>query len=179
MMKRRNLGPFYSHWCVLLEFHLKRKRLTGQAFADRVRKSQQVVHAYQTGKTRPPLDLVRDWAEALGMTPPEREQFVTAAYEAWTPGPIWAKLVELESRATGAAAHVREGTELANLRGAVDEILATLRDVETVFYVQRVPGGLEEIRRKREEIGTAIRSILERHSKPPPRPTTSGGAGSS
>jgi transcriptional regulator with XRE-family HTH domain len=173
---KRNLGPFHSHWCALLEFHLKRKRLTGQAFALLIGKSQQVVHTYQTGKSRPPLDLVREWAERLGMTPHERDQFVTAAYEAWTPAPVWAKLVELEARALGAASHVRENGAVGELRKAVDDMMGVMRDVESLFYARNVPGGVEALRSKREEIGQAIRRLIERHMRPPPRPppTTAG-----
>ncbi len=168
---KRNLGPFYSHWCALLDFHLKRKRLTGQAFARLVRKSQQVIHGYQTGKSRPPLDVVRSWAAALGLSPHEREQFVTAAYEAWTPAPIWAKLLELEQRAYGAAGKVTEPGEVGILRAAVDEMAAVLREVETLFYTRSVPGGVDEIRRKRTEVGLAIRKLLEANTKAPSRKT--------
>lgn len=173
-MKGRR-GAFYSHWCVLLEFHMRRKRLTGQAFAAIVGKAQPVFHAYYAGKTRPPLDLLNSWAEKLGLTPTERDQFVTAAYEAWTPGPIWARLVELEARAFGAASHVRDNGGVGELRRAVDEMMGALRDIEALFYSRNVPGGVEGIREKREEIGQQIRRLLEKHMRPPPRdppPTT-------
>ena len=168
-MRRGTRGPYYSHWCVLLEFHLKRKRLTGQAFARLVGRSQQVVHSYQTGKTKPPLELLREWTGKLAMTPMEREQFITAGYEAWTPGVVWAKLLELEAKAMASAEHVQDPGEVGQLRKTIEALLVVLREVEAIFYARSVPGGVEEIHRRRSEIGLAIREAIERHSRPPPR----------
>lgn len=168
---------FFSHWCNLFEFHLKRRQLNATRFALLVGSSQQAVHGYLVGKSKPPLCLVDTWAAKLGLKGPERQQFVTAAYEAHTPGPIWNRLLELEAEARGLPAPSE------SIAGAVDALLESvavvaklvdiLRDVEALFYARTVP--LHLVPSKRVQVGSVIREAIVRHGKPPPSPGTSPG----
>lgn len=92
-MTRRN--RFEGQWCALMWFHIKRLQLNASAFAARVGISQQAMHAYISGKVRPPVDDLPKWAEALGLTALERDQMTEAAYESHTPALIWERLLDL------------------------------------------------------------------------------------
>lgn len=163
MTRHGRKHAFHSHWCVLLEFHLKRLRLSASAFATRVGRSQQIVNAYLVGRAKPPLDQMEIWAAMLSLRGAEREQFVLAAYEAWTPERIWRRLLELEARKEPAIPRPAS----PDLEWAViADLVALLKDVEALFYTRTVPH--EKIPALRVRVGAAIRTALERHDRPPP-----------
>lgn len=163
--KRRNTGPWYSHWCVLLDFHLKRKRLTGQGFAHMVGVSQQMVHAYATGKTRPPLDLVPHWSVKLSLNAAEQHQFMEAAYEAHTPEPIWARLIALENGSVPTKSAERVQRECDRCHAELADCVGILRDVEDLFYARVIP--FERMRSQRELVGVAVRQAIQRYARAP------------
>jgi transcriptional regulator with XRE-family HTH domain len=164
--RRRNTGQWYSHWCVLLDFHLQRKRMSGQRFAHLVGISQQMVHSYATGKTRPPLDLVPQWANKLELNRGEASQFLEAAFEAHTPEPIWARLVALESGSMPPAQTDAAAKRRSDLcQAALADTVGILKEVEEMFYLRLVP--FEMLRQKRETLGVAVRAAIERYSRAP------------
>jgi transcriptional regulator with XRE-family HTH domain len=163
----RREHAFYSGWCRLFDFHLKRLGLSASAFAERANRSQQAIHSYLSGRARPPLDQVPIWAAMLGLQGAERERFVSAAAEAHVPQLIWRRLQELERAAKAAGpppppSEIQDRLTLAE--GAIAELVELLRELEALFYTRTVP--VDRIRPVRELLGVGIRRAIERHARP-------------
>ncbi len=162
----RRQHAFFSHWCVLLEFHLRRKRLSASALAQRLGRSQQAISGYLVGRAKPPLDDMGTWADALGLADPERQQFLDAAYEAYTPTRVWARVVELSAaHAARPLPEAKVAADLDRCREVVAELVSVLVDVERVWFTRDVPVG--DIPKVRAKIGVLTRRAIERYSKGP------------
>ncbi len=162
----RRHHAFYSHWCVLFQFYLDRRRIPLTAFADKVGLSQQAIHAHVTGKARPPLDKVESWGPALGMTKAELEQFVMAAYEAHTPERVWARILELETRKDPPQPIPPD--ECAKTIAA---LVKTLKEAEAVFVRRSTltEGSGGNLVAERTKVSRAMREAIERYDQPPSR----------
>lgn len=160
----RRYHAFHSHWCVLFEFHLKRKRLTTVSFANKVGRSQQSVHDYLVGKVRPPPDLMTTFADGLGLRGHEHDQFIQSAWEAWTPPVVWKRLAALEAKSYETREPTSVEQDLALCRSVVRNLIDILLDVESLFYTRSVP--LHKIKEKRDELGTSVRRAIERYAAP-------------
>lgn len=160
----RRHHAWHSHWCVLFEFHLKRKRLTATAFAALAKRSQQSVHDYLVGKVRPPPDLMPVFADALGLRGTERDQFILSAWEAWTPEPVWKRLAAIEHKTMEPREPSKTEQELSICTSVVANLVAILQDVEALFYTRTVP--VHKLRERREEIGLRLRGAIERYARP-------------
>lgn len=166
---KRVTHGFHSHWCVLLEYHLKRRRLNVSNFAASVGRSQQVVHTYISGRARPPLELVAEWAAVLRLTPAEQTQFVQAAFEVHTPEVIWRRLMELEHGAERRAlsnASQEILAELAARQKAVAELVSILQDLEALFLLRTVHHS--KFAAEKHRLTHLVRVAIEKHAKPPP-----------
>jgi hypothetical protein len=170
-----NRGPemrrehaFFSEWCRLFEFHLKRLRWSASAFAVKANRSQQAIHSYLVGRAKPPLDQVPLWAAMLGLRGLERDRFISAAQEAHTPPAVWRRLLELEAAAQSMTRLPPSeiADQLTLCRGAVAELTRLLAEIEDLFYARKIPG--DRIRAVRETLGVAIRRAIERYSLSPP-----------
>jgi hypothetical protein len=164
----RREQAFYSEWCRLFEFHLKRLRWSASAFAVKANRSQQAIHSYLCGRARPPLDQVPLWAAMLGLRGEERDRFISAAQEAHTPPAVWKRLLELEAGAKSLAA--LPPSELADqlilARGIIAELVRLLQEIEDLFYLRKIPP--DRIRAVRDTLGVAIRRAVERYAITPP-----------
>ncbi len=164
----RREHAFYSRWCQLFDFHLRRLGWSASAFAVKASRSQQAIHAYLCGRARPPLKLVPIWAAMLGLRGNERERFVSAAQEAHVPPEVWTRLRELE-RAVGVVAAPATDRELRDrltlAEGVVAELVAILVEVEALFYTRTIP--VDRIRPVRDFLGTAVRAAIVRYARPP------------
>jgi hypothetical protein len=163
----RREHAFYSRWCQLFDFHLKRLGWSAVGFAEKANRSQQAIHAYLCGRARPPLNQVPIWAAMLGLRGEERDRFIYAAQEAHVPELVWKRLQELERLARQAAVAVSDRELLDRLtlaEGAIAELVELLRELEALFYTRTIP--VDRIRAVRDVLGTAIRRAIERHAKP-------------
>ncbi len=160
----RREHAFFSKWCTLFEFHLKRLRWSASDFATRANRSQQAIHSYLCGRARPPLDQVPIWAAMLGLRGEERDRFVSSAAEAHVPPPVWRRLQDLE-RATraGPGEPTAMETRIVLAEGAIQELVGILRDIEGLFYMRDVP--VDRIAAVRSHLGTAIRRAIERYAR--------------
>ncbi len=165
VMRREH--AFYSHWCGLLDFHLKRLGWTASGFAVKVGRSQQGIHAYLSGRARPPLKQVPVWAAMLGLKGSERDRFIEAAQEAHVPAVVWARLQALER----GVAPVSESTDpaqrdrLASAERGLAEVVELLTTAEALFYTRTVP--VDRLRAMRDNLGTAIRAAIVRYAVAP------------
>lgn len=155
---------YHSHWCTLLEFHLKRKRMTVSEFARLAKRSQQSVHAYYVGKTRPPVDLMPLFCDVLGLRGSERDQFIIAAWESWTPEVVWKRLMTLESKSHEPRPRDQLEEDLALARAVIQKLIGIMQRIEELFYTRTVP--MHKIRESRENLGLEIRRAIEQHAKP-------------
>jgi hypothetical protein len=165
----RREHAFYSRWCQLFDFHLKRLRWSASDFALALKAhvSQQAIHSYLCGRLRPPLQHVPVWAAMLGLRGEERDRFVNAAQEAHVPPLVWKRLLELEKTAKEAT----EATSDRDLRdrltlaeGIVQELIGLLGELEALFYTRTVP--VDRIAAVRAQLGQAVRRAIERYAKP-------------
>lgn len=163
----RRQHAFYSQWCQLFDFHLRRMRLSATAFADRANRSQQAIHSYLVGRARPPLDQVPIWAAMLGLRGEERERFISAAMEAHVPEPVWRRMLDLERRAKAATppSPSELETQLRLAEAAVAGLVDLLREIEDLFFTRTVP--LDRIRPVRDRLQAATRHAIERYAKAP------------
>lgn len=168
----RRQHAFYSQWCALFDFHLKRLRWSASFFAQRTGRSQQAVHAYLVGRARPPLDQVPVWAAMLGLRGEERERFITAAQEAHVPPGVWKRLHELEKRVAAAqpATPAEAENRLRLAEAVIAELVELLRDIEAVFFARTVP--VHQVAAMRAKTEAATRRAIERYARP--RPDASG-----
>ncbi len=161
----RREHAFYSRWCQLFDFHLKRLGWSASAFAVKANRSQQAIHAYLCGRARPPLKLVPVWAAMLGLRGNERDRFVSAAQEAHVPPEVWTRLRELERGVVVAPITDRELRDRLTLaEGAIAELVTILVEVEALFYTRTIP--VDRIRPIRDLLGTAVRAAIVRYAKP-------------
>ncbi len=169
----RREHAFYSGWCRLFDFHLRRLGWSASGFAEKAHRSQQAIHSYLSGRARPPLDQVPIWAAMLGLQGAERDRFVAAAAEAHVPPLIWKRLQELERQAKAAGPPPAPSDLEIQLRlseAALAGVVDILRDVEGLFYTRTVP--LDRIASVRSVLGAAIRRSIERYAKPTLNPDT-------
>jgi hypothetical protein len=166
----RREHAFFSEWCRLFEFHLRRLRWSASAFAVKANRSQQAIHSYLVGRAKPPLDQVPVWAAMLGLRGAERDRFISAAQEAHTPPAVWHRLLELEAAAKSMTILPPSeiADQLALCRGTVRELTGLLSEIEALFYERKIP--VDRIRAVRETLGIAIRRAIERYSIPGARP---------
>ncbi len=162
----RRQHAFFSHWCVLLDFHLRRKRISASALASKLGRSQQAISGYLVGRAKPPLDDMGKWADALGLGDAERQQFLDAAYEAYTPARVWARVVELSAaQASRPLPEAKVAADLDRCRDVVAELVAVLTDVERIWFTRDIPTA--DIPKVRARIGVLTRRAIERYGKAP------------
>jgi hypothetical protein len=169
----RREHAFYSRWCQLFDFHLKRLGWSASAFAVKANRSQQAIHAYLCGRARPPLKQVPIWAMMLGLRGEERERFILAAQESHVPAQVWTRLVELERGGTRAA--TTDQTLMVRALAAestVAELVELLCQVEALFYTRTIP--VDRIRPVRDFLGTSVRAAIVRYARPPDVATDRG-----
>lgn len=162
MMKPRH--AYHSHWCTLFEFHLRRKRLSVSEFSRLAKRSQQSVHGYSVGKVRPPVELMDSFCDVLGLRGSEREQFRLSAWEAWTPEPVWKRLMDLESKTAPPRTQSQTEQDLAVAQAVIAKLIGILRAIEDLFYARTVP--MHKIREARENLGLEVRRAIQNHAKP-------------
>ncbi len=164
----RREHAFYSDWCRLFDFHLRRLNWPAAAFALKVGRSQQAIHSYLSGRARPPLDQVPIWAAMLGLHGEERERFLTSAQEAHVPVVTWRRLSELEHQATTAKRQSASPSalrdELTLCRGVVAELVGLLSEVEALFFTRTVQ--IDRVAQVRAHLQTATRRAIERYARP-------------
>jgi hypothetical protein len=164
----RREHAFYSGWCRLFDFHLKRLRWSAAAFAVKANRSQQAIHAYLVGRARPPLDQVPLWAAMLGLHGEERARFILAAQEAHVPEPVWKRLQDLETAARAvrlATTPDQRANELALAQAVIAELVQLLRELEGLFFTRTVP--VDRIPTVRATLMVATRRAIERYAKAP------------
>lgn len=150
----------------MLDFHLRRKRLSASALAVKLGRSQQAVSGYLVGRIKPPLEDMAKWSDALGLEGQERQQFLDAALEAYTPSKVWARVVELS--AAQASRPLPESKVVADLdrcREVVAELVSILVDVERIWFTRDI--ALGDIPKVRARVGAMTRRAIERYSKGP------------
>jgi len=146
---------YYTAWCDLLAFHVRKRGWSMAGFAKMVRQDQSKVYQYSIGRIRPPLALVPLWAVSpLGLRGPERHQFVWAAFEAHTPPEVWKRLQDLEA-----------GIALPQPvvpKTIPPEVVQLLMDIRDAIWPagNRIPGGWENARETREAIHSRLLEIL-------------------
>lgn len=162
----RREHAFFSRWCQLFEFHLKRLGWSASAFAEKANRSQQAIHAYLSGRARPPLAQVPIWAAMLGLRGEERDRFISAAQEAHVPPLVWKRLQELERAAKAAALAMTDAElrdRLALAEGVVQELIGLLRELEGLFYTRTIP--VDRVAAVRTQLGVAVRRAIERYAR--------------
>lgn len=164
----RREHAFYSSWCRLFDFHLRRLGLSAVKFAERANRSQQAIHSYLVGRARPPLDQVPVWAAMLGLRGEEKERFVSAAMEAHVPPPVWLRIRELEKALAARAVPLTPTAEalrdqLLICQANVRELVQLLTEIEGLFYTRTVP--VDRVSFVREQIGSAVRRSIERYAR--------------
>lgn len=164
----RREHAFYSRWCQLFDFHLKRLGWSAVKFAEKANRSQQAIHSYLVGRARPPLDQVPVWAAMLGLRGEEKERFVSAAMEAHVPPPVWERIRELErALAAGAVPLTPTAEALRNqllvCQAVVQELVQLLTEIEGLFYTRTVP--VDRVAFTRDQLGSAIRRSIERYAR--------------
>lgn len=95
--KTRPQHKFATSWCDFFVFMLKQRRLNQSTFADLVGEKPPVINQYATGRSKPPLNSLDRWADALRMNTTDRWRFHWLALEAYTPRAVWDRIVEMEA----------------------------------------------------------------------------------
>jgi transcriptional regulator with XRE-family HTH domain len=100
---------FFGQWCQVFREHLV--KLESQwVFASRTGISVQMINAYFTGRSKPPLNQLEKMAEALGISGETRRRFLWLAQEHYVTPAVWERISELESL------HVQTSKELVQAR---------------------------------------------------------------
>jgi multidrug resistance efflux pump len=96
-------------------------------FAYQAGVSQQMLHAYITGRSKPPLDSLEHFCGILKLNDADRQQFVWLAQQPYTPSLVWERLTQCEERLREASAQLANAEqEVVRVRTQLAEVVAEL-----------------------------------------------------
>jgi transcriptional regulator with XRE-family HTH domain len=110
---------FHGEWCQMFRKCLEKLESQG-VFASRTGISIQMINAYFTGRSKPPLEQLDTMADALHLVGEPRRRFLWLAQEHYVPPAVWARCSELETLL------LRTQEELAQARADIANARAQL-----------------------------------------------------
>jgi transcriptional regulator with XRE-family HTH domain len=127
------MGPrqhkYDGAWCGLVRYAMKRAGLSQRSLAAALGEPVPSVNAWVSGKTRPPLEDLETWADALRLSGEERAQFRWQALEGYCHEEVWERCRDLERQLADAAVRGSTiATELSELRAHCGDLRSKLAD---------------------------------------------------
>ena len=112
-------------WCHQTIAYYRRRGWDQIEAADRLGVSQQMLSAYVTGRTRPPVERLGEWADTLRLSQEERRTWLWQALESHTPAVIWERLRDAETALLDLAAQRDDlASQISQIRAELGEALA-------------------------------------------------------
>lgn len=159
---------------------LERRGMNLSDFGRLVGLSQQRISFYHRGVSKPPLELIEEWADKLKLVEgPERDALTLAAYRAHRWGGVWKRFQLMQEKLSKAATPTDADTaaKLSEAGRSIAHLAGLLHEVKTLFFSSELPP-YQAIPERRKKLKAGVEKAVLEHWRPEPLVAKAGGVAS-